>query len=167
MILKRQIRKIQIIKIIKYNIRVQSAVRPKILKYWWWLCQVSWCVKVSGQSQLTIQRLLDSWLKPQTTTRNPHKLVLALKKVLAWHWAWHITTWHDCIQLNDIDISWQQNSLLTNFCQRGHKDPESDDEWNLHSLKFHVEDVILRGVSMMTVVAKFFFFQGVLRTVFK
>ena len=59
--------------------------------------------------------------------------------------------------------------VLTNFCQRGHKDPESDDEGYLHSLEFHVEDVILRCVSMVatgSVVAEFFL-QGILRTVFK
>ena len=74
-------------------------------------------------------------------------------------------TCHDYIQLNDNDISWQQNSVLTNFCQGGHKDPESDDEGNLDSLELHVEDVVLRGVSMVAVVAKFFL-QGVLTTVF-
>ena len=59
--------------------------------------------------------------------------------------------------------------VLTNFGQGGYKDPESDDEGNLDSLKLHVEDVILRCVSMMatgSVVAQFFL-QGILRTVFK
>ena len=58
------------------------------------------------------------------------------------------------------------SKVLTNFCQGGHKDPESDDEGDLNSLKFHVEDVILRCVSMVAVVPEFFL-QGILRTVFK
>ena len=32
--------------------------------------------------------------------------------------------------------------LLTNFGERRHKDPEGDDERNLHSLKLHMEDMI-------------------------
>ena len=61
------------------------------------------------------------------------------------------------------------SKVLTNFCQGGHKDPESDDEGDLNSLKLHVEDVILRGVSMVatgSVVAQFSL-KGILRAIFK
>ena len=60
-------------------------------------------------------------------------------------------------------------SVLTNFRQGGHEDPEGDDEGNLNSLKFHVEDVILRGVAMVatgSVVAQFSL-KGILRAIFK
>ena len=39
--------------------------------------------------------------------------------------------------------------LLTNFGQRGHKDPESDDERNLHPFKLHMEDMIGWSPTMM------------------
>ena len=57
--------------------------------------------------------------------------------------------------------------VLTNFGQGGHKDPESDDEGNLDSLELHVEDVVLRCVSMVAVVPEPFLLQGILTTVFK
>ena len=58
--------------------------------------------------------------------------------------------------------------VLTNLSQRGYKDPESDDEGNLHPLELHVEDVVLRSVSMMimtSIVSQLL--QGILTTVFK
>ena len=59
--------------------------------------------------------------------------------------------------------------VLTNLSQRGYKDPESDDEGNLHPLKLHVEHVILRSVSMMTSMTSIVsqLLQGILTTVFK
>ena len=58
--------------------------------------------------------------------------------------------------------------VLTNLSKGGHKDPERDDEGDLHSFKLHVKDVILRRVSMVglaSVVSQLG--EGVLVTVFK
>ena len=43
------------------------------------------------------------------------------------------------------DIDWAANEgwVLTNLGQRGHKDPESNDEWDLDALEINVEHLVL------------------------
>ena len=41
-----------------------------------------------------------------------------------------------------------RKKVLTNLSEGGNKDPEGDDEGDLHPLELDVEDMVLRGVSM-------------------
>ena len=44
--------------------------------------------------------------------------------------------------------------LLTDLSEGGDKDPEGDDEGDLHPLELDVEDMVLRGVSMTVSVVR-------------
>ena len=47
-----------------------------------------------------------------------------------------------------------RKKVLTNLSEGGNKDPEGDDEGDLHPLELDVEDMVLRGVSVTVAVTR-------------